>query len=64
MSPGAPEVQSGTTPTNSLDKELGKDKVNDVLGITRRNETESAVKNLLRAHLELARMRPGGDGCG
>ena len=32
MSPGTPEVQPGTTPTNSLDKELGKDRVNVVLG--------------------------------
>ena len=55
MSPGAPEVQPGTTPANSLDKELGKDKVNDVLGdYLQETETESAVKNLLRAHPELA----------
>ena len=55
MSPGAPEAQPGTTPTDSLDKELGKDKVNDVLGdYLQETETESAVKNLLRAHPELA----------
>ena len=54
-SPGAPEVQPGTTPTDSLDKELGKDKVNDVLGdYLEETETESAVKNLLQAHPELA----------
>ena len=56
MSPGAAEVQSGTTPADSLDKELGKDKVNDVLGnYLEETETERAVKNLLRAHPELAR---------
>ena len=45
----------GTSPTDSLDKELGKDKVNDVLGdYLEEIETESAVKNLLRAHTELA----------
>ena len=57
MSPGTPEVQPSTTPTDSLDKELGKDKVNDVLGDYMQEtetETESAVKNLLRAHPELA----------
>ena len=55
MSPGAPEAQPSTTPADSLDKELGKDKVNDVLGnYLEETETESAVKNLLRAHLELA----------
>ena len=56
-SPGTPEVQPGTTPSDSLDKELGKDKVNDVLGDYMREtetETESAVKNLLRTHPELA----------
>ena len=54
-SPGATEVQPGTTPADSLDKELGKDKVNDVLGdYLQETETESAVKNLLRAHPELA----------
>ena len=50
-------TQPGTTPADSLDKELGKDKVNDVLGDylqETETETESAVKNLLRAHLELA----------
>ena len=53
--PGAPEAQPGTTPTDYLDKELGKDKVNDVLGdYLEETETESAVKNLLRAHPELA----------
>ena len=53
---GAPEaLQPGTTPADSLDKELGKDKVNDVLGdYLEETETESAVKNLLRAHPELA----------
>ena len=50
-SPGASEAQPGTIPADSLDKELGKDKVNDVLEET---ETKSAVKNLLQAHLELA----------
>ena len=30
MSSGTPEAQPGTTPADSLDKELGKDKVNDV----------------------------------
>ena len=55
MSPGAPEAQPSTTPADSLDKELGKDKVNDVLGnYLEETETESAVKNLLWAHLELA----------
>ena len=55
MSPGAPEAQPGNTPADSLDKELGKDKVNDVLGdYLEETETESAVKNLLRAHPELA----------
>ena len=54
-SPGAPEVQPGTTPADSLDKELGKDKVNDALGdYLEETETKSAVKNLLWAHLELA----------
>ena len=56
MSPGTPEVQPGTTPADSLDKELGKDKVNDVLGDYMQEtetETESAVKNLLQAHPEL-----------
>ena len=52
---GTPEAQPDTTPTNSFDKELGKDKVNDVLGdYLQETETESAVKNLLRAHPELA----------
>ena len=54
---GTPEVQPGTTPADSLDKELGKDKVNDVLGDYMQEtetETESAVKNLLWAHPELA----------
>ena len=48
-SPGTPEAQPGTTSANSLDKELGKDKVNDVLGDYMQEtetETESAVKNL------------------
>ena len=55
MSPGTPEAQPGTTPADSLDKELGKDKVNDVLGdYLQETKTESAVKNLLRAHPELA----------
>ena len=55
MSPGAPEAQPGTFPADSLDKELGKDKVNDVLGdYLEETETESAVKNLLWAHPELA----------
>ena len=55
MSPGAPEAQSSTSPADSLDKELGKDKVNDVLGdYLQETETESAVKNLLQAHPELA----------
>ena len=55
MSPGAPEAQPSTTPADSLDKELGKDKVNDVFGdYLEETETKSAVKNLLRAHLELA----------
>ena len=50
-SPGTPEAQPSTTPTDSLDKELGKDKVNDVLGdYLQETETESASKNLLRAH--------------
>ena len=54
-SPGAPEAQPSTTPANSLDKELGKDKVNDVLGnYLEETETKSAVKNLLWAHPELA----------
>ena len=54
-SPGAPEAQSSTSPADSLDKELGKDKVNDVLGdYLQETETESAVKNLLWAHPELA----------
>ena len=52
---GAPEAQPSTTPTNSLDKELGKDKVNNVLGdYLEETETESAVKNLLWAHLKLS----------
>ena len=55
MSLGAPEAPPGTTPTDSLDKELGKDKFNDVLGdYLEETETESAVKNLLWAHPELA----------
>ena len=56
MGPGAPEAQPGTTPADSLDIELGKDKVNDVLGDympETETETESADKNLLRAHPEL-----------
>ena len=55
-SPGAAEEQQpGTTPADSLDKELGKDKVNDVLGdYLEETKTKSAVKNLLRAHPELA----------
>ena len=53
---GAPEAQPGTSLTDSLDKELGKDKVNDVLGdYLEETETKSAVKNLLRAHPELTR---------
>ena len=52
----AEALQPSTTPANSLHKELGKDKVNDVLGdYLGGTETESAVKNLLRAHAELAR---------
>ena len=44
MSLGAPEVQPGTTPTDSLDKELGKDKVNDVFGdYLEETETESVI---------------------
>ena len=54
-SPGAPEAQPSTTPADSLDKELGKDKVNDVLGdYLQVTETDSALKNLLWAHPELA----------
>ena len=56
-SPGTPEAQPGTIPTDSLDKELGKDKVNDVLGDYMQEtetETNSTVKNLLWAHPELA----------
>ena len=55
MSLGVPEAQPGTTPADSLDKELGKDKVNGVLGNhLEETETQSAVKNLLQAHPELA----------
>ena len=51
---GPPEAQPSTSLTDSLDKELGKDKVSDVLGdYLQETETESAVKNLLRAHPEL-----------
>ena len=55
MSLGTPEAQPGTSPIDSLDKELGKDNVNDVLGdYLQETETKSAVKNLLWAHPELA----------
>ena len=53
-SPGTPEVLPGTTSADSLDKELGKDKVKDPLGdYLQETKTESAVKNLLWAYPEL-----------
>ena len=54
-SPCAQGMQPGTTTSDSLDKELGKDKVTDVLGdYLEETEAKSAVRNLLWAHLELA----------
>ena len=47
MSLGAQGTQPGTTTSDSLDKELGKDGVMDVLGdYLDETEAESAVKNL------------------
>ena len=52
---GAQGTQPITATSDLLDKELGKDKVTDVLGdYLGETETESAVKNLIWAHLELA----------
>ena len=55
MSPGVQGMQPGTTTSDSLDKELGKGGIMDVLGdYLDETETESVVKNLLQACPELA----------
>ena len=52
---GAQGTQPGTTTSDSLDKELGKDGITYVLGdYLNETETESAVKNLIQACPELA----------
>ena len=51
---GAQGVQPGVTTSDLLDKELGKDKVKDVLG-DYLDEAETAVKDLIRAHSRLTR---------
>ena len=53
MDSGAQGAQPGVI--TFLDKELGKDKITDVLGdYIDDTETENAVKDLIRAHPELA----------
>ena len=52
---GAQGVQPGVTTSDSLDKELEKDKITDVLGdYMDDTETANAVNDLIRAHPELA----------
>ena len=53
MDSGAQGAQPGVT--TLLDKELGKDKITDVLGdYIDDTKTENAVKDLIGAHPELA----------
>ena len=58
--PDSGKVQSDVTPTevDPLDKELGKDKVKDVLGNYFLDETKSAVQGLIRDNPGLTGSEP------
>ena len=57
-SSGAQGAQPSVTTSDSLDKELEKDKITDVLGDYLDNETETAIKDLIRAHPGLTGSEP------